>query len=311
MTIKFILIFMLMLVSVGVVSADTYISIGDGWHSFSFQPCETISGQNPFTYGAFGGPPPHPMLPPTHIRITSGGMVAGFRFRVYDEATLLGSTSWVPDAVFPPFSTTNPDTAYAGNHYSRGCFNVPAAQSHYIYIVPFHDPWHPFCQNWYSGGWLSVEEGACPPWAPDLQLTKTVDQADANPGDTLTYTVTVRNIGTAKAVNVQVVDTLPGGGTETRALPDMDGGQSRVETFSYTVPVNTADGAVLTNLATVTGMSETLNPDTDPANNSDDVSTTIHSTGNPINEFPLIFMPATLIIGFTGAVVLIQRTREN
>jgi hypothetical protein len=30
-----------------------------------------------------------------------------------------------------------------------------------------------------------------------------------------------------------------------------------------------------------------------------------------IPEFPSIFLPATMIIGFLGAVLLIQRTREH
>jgi len=32
---------------------------------------------------------------------------------------------------------------------------------------------------------------------------------------------------------------------------------------------------------------------------------------NNIPEFPSMFLPATMIIGFLGAVVLIQRTREH
>jgi len=32
---------------------------------------------------------------------------------------------------------------------------------------------------------------------------------------------------------------------------------------------------------------------------------------NPVPEFPSIFLPATMIIGFLGAVLLIQRTRKN
>jgi len=33
--------------------------------------------------------------------------------------------------------------------------------------------------------------------------------------------------------------------------------------------------------------------------------------GTPVPEFPSAFLPATMLIGFLGAVLLIQRTREN
>ncbi|MET4578755.1 DUF11 domain-containing protein [Ottowia thiooxydans] len=42
-----------------------------------------------------------------------------------------------------------------------------------------------------------------------LQIGKTVDQATARSGDTLTYTVTVRNTGPLPAIGIQVSDTLP------------------------------------------------------------------------------------------------------
>ncbi|MBH1964230.1 MAG: DUF11 domain-containing protein [Comamonadaceae bacterium] len=42
-----------------------------------------------------------------------------------------------------------------------------------------------------------------------LQIGKTVDQATARSGDTLTYTVTVRNTGPLPAIGVQVSDSLP------------------------------------------------------------------------------------------------------
>lgn len=46
---------------------------------------------------------------------------------------------------------------------------------------------------------------------------------------------------------------------------------------------------------------------------SNTVTVTIPEVCGPINtpEFPSVVLPATLIIGFLGAVLLIQRTREN
>lgn len=56
---------------------------------------------------------------------------------------------------------------------------------------------------------LTVDFGFVPPI--DLKLTKTVDKAAANRGSTLTYTLTLRNDGPAKATGVQVTDKLPAG----------------------------------------------------------------------------------------------------
>lgn len=45
----------------------------------------------------------------------------------------------------------------------------------------------------------------------DLQLTKTVSNPRPSPGETVTFTITVRNNGPANATGVQVVDMLPSG----------------------------------------------------------------------------------------------------
>ncbi len=50
---------------------------------------------------------------------------------------------------------------------------------------------------------------------PKLVITKKVDKAFANPGNTVTYTVVVENTGNAVAINVQVQDLLPAGFTFT------------------------------------------------------------------------------------------------
>jgi len=44
---------------------------------------------------------------------------------------------------------------------------------------------------------------------PLLKLTKSVDKSHAKPGDTLTYTVTYRNLGTSNATYVTVMDASP------------------------------------------------------------------------------------------------------
>jgi uncharacterized repeat protein (TIGR01451 family) len=44
---------------------------------------------------------------------------------------------------------------------------------------------------------------------PALQITKTADRAAAQPGDTVVYRVSIRNIGNATANNLTLTDTLP------------------------------------------------------------------------------------------------------
>jgi uncharacterized repeat protein (TIGR01451 family) len=114
-------------------------------------------------------------------------------------------------------------------------------------------------------------------FSPDLSVTKVVDLADAIPADTLTYTVTVENIGTGPATAIELTDTFPDGTTETRMLDDLGPSDSTTETFSYVVPFPIADKTVLTNTATVKGEDLQGLPDEDPSNNVATASTVVHT----------------------------------
>ncbi|MFJ9827651.1 hypothetical protein ACIRSU_25305 [Streptomyces sp. NPDC101160] len=124
----------------------------------------------------------------------------------------------------------------------------------------------------------------------DLSVTTTSDAPVAN-GESLTYTITVRNDGPAAADNVVLDDSLPGEGrfssatstrgscatvpptgtsdTVTCALGRIGrGGQA---TVTLTVTVRAVPGTVITNRATVTSG----NPDPDPGNNTATLGTTV------------------------------------
>ena len=60
-------------------------------------------------------------------------------------------------------------------------------------------------------GWIQAQDSAvsCPPPGPDLSLQKSVSPQIAGPGDTVTYTVTVVNIGTASADGAVLIDPFP------------------------------------------------------------------------------------------------------
>ncbi len=55
--------------------------------------------------------------------------------------------------------------------------------------------------------------------APQLQITKTTSATIVNPGDPISYTVKVKNIGTDTAVNAVATDTLPAGFTFVSTSP--------------------------------------------------------------------------------------------
>jgi uncharacterized repeat protein (TIGR01451 family) len=112
---------------------------------------------------------------------------------------------------------------------------------------------------------------------PDLSLTKTVDKANAVPGDGLTYTVTTPNVGTGDAKSVKVVDILPDASTDTRSVGTIEAGKSHVETFTYTVPCASADLVTLVNAATVSGTNLLNNPEVNTSNNSGTASTLVHA----------------------------------
>ena len=122
-----------------------------------------------------------------------------------------------------------------------------------------------------SGGTTSdnlVDFGATP--VGQLEINKTVDAATAGHGDTLTYTVTVKNVGIVDASNLAANDELPAGVTFVSATGGgvYSSGQSTVNwtvgslpvgtTTSFVVVANVASGtnaALLTNSFGVTAPS--------------------------------------------------------
>lgn len=114
-------------------------------------------------------------------------------------------------------------------------------------------------------------------FSPDLEVTKTVDRAEAIPGDKLTYTVTIKNVGPGAATDVELVDTFPGGSTQTRTIGTLAAGASATETFTYTVPFPIADGTTLTNTASVVGENLRAEAEENLANNSDGADTIVHT----------------------------------
>ncbi len=122
---------------------------------------------------------------------------------------------------------------------------------------------------------------------PVLAITKDVDLSSAEPGDDLTYTITVNNTG-GDATNVLITDTLPSsvtvvstdGGTEsndmvTWSLASLAASGSEEFTLVVTVNNDVVSGTILTNVVETTC-------DDCAATVSDNAVTTITTTPTPL-----------------------------
>ena len=139
------------------------------------------------------------------------------------------------------------------------------------------------------------EDGVNVPVADlDVGLTKTVSVATAKPGQDVTYTLTVRNLGTETANGVVVTDTLPAGvdfsasasgctaagSTVTCNVGTMLGGSQKALMLTAKVNATAADGTKLNNCAKVQAAG-----DTNPANDESCVTVTV-SQPPPTNQPP-------------------------
>ena len=128
--------------------------------------------------------------------------------------------------------------------------------------------------------------------ASDLSVTKSVSSSTAQPGDTLTYTIVVKNAGPQPATGVTVSDTFPsslsyvsctatGGGScsSTGSAVNVNYsalavGESETITIQGTLSATAQDGLVVSNTANVSASSP-VDPNT--GDNSASASFTVHN----------------------------------
>ncbi|HYF76328.1 MAG TPA: DUF11 domain-containing protein [Symbiobacteriaceae bacterium] len=115
---------------------------------------------------------------------------------------------------------------------------------------------------------------------PDLATAKAVNKSVADAGDSLTYTVTVTNVGSGPATGASVTDTFPmgqGQAPETRPLGTLQAGQQKAETFAFTIACSTPDGTLLTNTATASGTDAGGGAEANLANNAATATTVVRA----------------------------------
>jgi hypothetical protein len=127
--------------------------------------------------------------------------------------------------------------------------------------------------------------------SPVLAATITTDKPDYAPEET----VILYGTGFAEGNPVYIIVTRPNGDTEKYSvepypvIPDASG------TFTAYYQLDGIQGTYVVEATDSTGLA---------------VQTTFNDMV-PVPEFPSAFLPTTMIIGFLGAVLLIQRTRKH
>ena len=142
-----------------------------------------------------------------------------------------------------------------------------------------------------------------------LSVDKTGDKTVYAKGDTIVFTITVTNPTPTTVENVNLVDYPPPKitmGTTTVNIGNMAPGATVVSELTGTAD---EEGCELQNNVIATGSIEGQSN----LNGGDTFTFDIGANCGSINtpEFPSLFLPAVMIIGFLSAVLLIQRTREN
>ncbi|RED59338.1 DUF7507 domain-containing protein [Cohnella lupini] len=83
--------------------------------------------------------------------------------------------------------------------------------------------------------------------APSIELTKTVSDNTATPGQTVVFTVSLTNTSAISLTNVILEDEFFG---IVDSFPTLQSGETRVFTFEFIVPQDTPAGTVFTNVVT-------------------------------------------------------------
>ncbi len=144
-------------------------------------------------------------------------------------------------------------------------------------------------------------------------ITKTDNETEVEPGDTLTYRITVRNLSSTRQTNITVRDTLPEEVIFEDASPNETNRSGRVilwenqtfeanETKTYEVEVEVDDDAdgTLLNTADVQNVTATDRTDIEDDDNDEDVEIDLTKTASTSEVFPGGIIDYTVRIENTG-----------
>jgi uncharacterized repeat protein (TIGR01451 family) len=134
--------------------------------------------------------------------------------------------------------------------------------------------------------------------APDVSIDAT-GPATVTAGATIDYGLAVRNDGAGPAFDTALVGHTPAGSDATFALGLMIVGSGNSRSISYTVPCSTPDGTVLTSSATVAARDIVGVAEDSPANNRDEVRTTVQA--------PVLTLAKTAAAGANAGEALVYR----
>ncbi|MCR8842103.1 GEVED domain-containing protein [Paenibacillus sp. SC116] len=139
------------------------------------------------------------------------------------------------------------------------------------------------------------------PLPPIITVVKTADRLAAAPGETVTYSITVSNLGTVVLTNVLLTDDTLGINQE---LGTLNPGQSQTLPFQFTIPANAPNGSVIVNTAVV--VSDQTNPEEGTTTVTVDPSPSLQVTKtiDPLQAAPRQTVTATIVVQNTGNVSL-------
>lgn len=120
---------------------------------------------------------------------------------------------------------------------------------------------------------------------PDLEIRGVVDKSIGEPGDLLTYTLNITNIGTGPAKDIHLASTYPDGTSERMRTGDLEPGASENITMRYRIPTG-VEGRVLMLSVTVTAKNLRGDAEQNEGNNAIHLQTGIHVPGGGPHKDP-------------------------
>lgn len=123
----------------------------------------------------------------------------------------------------------------------------------------------------------AIAAAANPSYDFDLDVWVTVNDANPTPGDVLTFTWRVENVGTGTASRVSAAVTPPGGASQAQTLPDLLPGQGQTFQTSYAVPSSAADKSTVQLSVTASGTNLLGGAENVFANNTRTATATVHT----------------------------------